>query len=72
MKSIDNTLATTPGNPARSKWSSDEAISDGPADNGPAVAYRMGEARQRLRQLPLWPRHGHNAEASALRELSLK
>jgi hypothetical protein len=34
-----------PGNPARSKWSSDETISDGPSHHGEAVADRMGEAR---------------------------
>jgi hypothetical protein len=37
--------ATTPGTPARSKWSSDEALSDGTPAHGEAVASRMGTAR---------------------------
>jgi hypothetical protein len=37
-------LTTTPGIPARSKWSSDETISDGPPHHGEAVAAGMDQA----------------------------
>lgn len=58
---------TTPGNPARSKWSNDETVSVGPPRDGEAVADRMGKARQGLRYLPLREGHGNHEKASPLR-----
>jgi hypothetical protein len=38
VHTYDKTLITTPGIPARSKWSSDETFSNGPPDHGEAMA----------------------------------
>lgn len=46
---------TTPGAPARSKWSNDETVCDRATADGQALAEGMGGTRQELRELSLRP-----------------